>query len=116
MLTGTTASLSARAVAKPGLMTVLIKRRRSSNPANALFIALMVSHSTSDQPYPNSAASLWNSELSVTWLISRLSVFTVTRNCSWRRIRIGCSAIDRAAPVCTLEVGAISSGIRRSLM
>ena len=50
MLTGTTASLRARAVAKPGLMTVLISRSRSSKLANALFIALIVSHSTSDQP------------------------------------------------------------------
>ena len=34
----------------------------------------------------------------MTWLISRLSVFTVTRNCSWRSSRIGCCAIDGAAP------------------
>jgi len=47
---GTWKLLVARAVAKPGLMTVLISRRRSSNGANALFIALSVSHSMSDQP------------------------------------------------------------------
>ena len=52
----------------------------------------------------------------MTWLISRLSVFTVTRNDSWRSSRIGCSAIDGAAPVWTFEVGHISSGIRRSRM
>jgi len=50
MLTGITASLIARAVAKPGLITVLIRCSRSSNPANALFIALTVSHSMSVQP------------------------------------------------------------------
>ena len=50
MLTGTTASLIARAVAKPGLITVLMRCSRSSKPANALFIALTVSHSMSDQP------------------------------------------------------------------
>ncbi len=40
----------ARAVAKPGLITVLISRSRSSNGANALFIAFIVSHSMSDHP------------------------------------------------------------------
>jgi hypothetical protein len=50
MPTGTTASLMARAVANPGLITVLMRRSRSSKPANALFIALTVSHSISDQP------------------------------------------------------------------
>src|ERR1035441_4520280 len=52
----------------------------------------------------------------VTWLISRLSVFTVTRNDSCLSTRSGCRAIDGAAPVCTFEVGHISSGIRRSRM
>jgi RNA polymerase sigma factor (sigma-70 family) len=47
---GTRALLRARAVAKPGLMTVLISSRRSSNGAKALFIAFSVSHSMSDQP------------------------------------------------------------------
>jgi len=46
----TTESLAARAVAKPGLMIVLMIRSRSSNCAKALFIALIVSHSISDQP------------------------------------------------------------------
>src|ERR1700722_3600141 len=50
ILTGTTASLIARAVANPGLMTVLMRCSRSSKPANALFIAFTVSHSTSGQP------------------------------------------------------------------
>ena len=36
--------------AKPGLMTVLMSARRSSKWANALFMALMVSHSMSAQP------------------------------------------------------------------
>src|ERR1035438_3702714 len=48
--TRTTASLAARAVANPGLMTVLMIRSRWSKWANALFIALIVSHSMSDQP------------------------------------------------------------------
>ena len=38
-------------------------------------------------------------------------MLTVTRNRSRRSSPIGCSAIDGAAPVCTLEVGHISSGI-----
>src|SRR5215472_3975615 len=46
----TTESLAARAVAKPGLMIVLMIRSRSSKGAKALFIALIVSHSISDQP------------------------------------------------------------------
>ena len=46
----TTESLAARAVAKPGLMTVLMIRIRSSKWPKALFIALIVSHSMSDQP------------------------------------------------------------------
>ena len=55
-----------------------------------------------------------NSLDSVQWLISRLSVFTVTRNRSPASRPIGCSAIDLAAPVCRFEVGHLSSGIRRS--
>ena len=47
-------------------------------------------------------------------LISRLSVLTVTRKCSRRSSPIGCSAIEAAAPVCTLECGHISSGMRLS--
>ena len=109
-----TASLAARAVAYPGLITVSMIRSRSSKWANALFIALIVSHSMSRQPYPNVWASRWNSDDRLTPLISRLSVFTVTRNESWRSSRIGCSSMDGAAPVWTLEVGHISSGIRRS--
>ena len=46
----TTESLAARAVAKPGLMIVLMIRSRSSKCPKALFIALIVSHSMSDQP------------------------------------------------------------------
>jgi hypothetical protein len=36
--------------AKPGLITELIRARRSSKGANALFIALTVSHRMSGQP------------------------------------------------------------------
>ena len=46
--------------------------------------------------------------------ISRLSVFTVTRNRSSASRPIGWSASDFAAPVCTLDVGHISSGMRLS--
>src|SRR5580693_3404205 len=46
----TTASLAALAIAKPGLITVLMMCSRWSKGANALFIALMVSHSKSGQP------------------------------------------------------------------
>ena len=107
-------SRAARATAKPGLMTVLMIDSRSSKGANALFIALMVSHSMSDQPYPNASVSAWNSDDRLTPLISRLSVLTVTRNSSSRSSPIGCSLIEETAPVCTFEVGHISSGIRRS--
>ena len=68
----------------------------------------------SPQPYPNASVSARNSDDSVTPLISRLSVLTVTRNSSSRSSPIGWSLIDVAAPVCTFEVGHISSGIRRS--
>jgi len=44
----------------------------------------------------------------------RLSVLTVTRKRRRRRRSIGCSSIDGAAPVCTFEVGHISSGPRVS--
>ncbi len=47
---GSTEWLIARAVAKPGFMTVLMICSRSSKPANAHYIALIVSHSTSGQP------------------------------------------------------------------
>ncbi len=47
-------------------------------------------------------------------LISRLSVFTVTRNFSRLSSPIGCSAYEAAAAVWRLEVGHISSGIRLS--
>ena len=87
---------------------------RSSNGANALFIALIVSHSMSPQPYPNASASAWNSDDRVIPLISRLSVLTVTRKSSSRSSPIGWSLIDATAPVCTFDVGHISSGILRS--
>ncbi len=50
----------------------------------------------------------------MTPLISRLSVFTVTRKDSWRNSPIGCASMDGAAPVCTFDEGHISSGVRRS--
>ena len=37
--------------------------------------------------------------------ISRLSVLTVTRNCSWRSSRSGCSAIEAAAPQARVVYG-----------
>ena len=46
--------------------------------------------------------------------MSRLSVFTVTRKRRRRSRSIGCSSIEATAPVCTFEVGHISSGTRRS--
>ena len=56
-----------------------MSRSRSSNGANALFIALIVSHSISPRPIPNASSSAANSLDSETPLISRLSVLTVTR-------------------------------------
>ena len=55
-----------------------------------------------------------NSSDSVVWLIRRLSVFTVTRKRSSASGPIGWSAIDGAAPTCTLDDGHISSGTRVS--
>ena len=46
----TEAPLAALATANPGLMIVLMIASRSSNGANALFIALIVSHWRSAQP------------------------------------------------------------------
>ncbi|CFS15994.1 Uncharacterised protein [Mycobacterium tuberculosis] len=47
-------------------------------------------------------------------LISRLSVLTVTRNRARASRSNGCSAMLATAPVCTLELGHSSSGIRLS--
>ena len=104
--------MPARAFAKRGLMTPLMMASRSGYGANALFIALMVSHSKSSKPQPNASRSC-----SISWVIevariSRLSVLTVTRKRSLRSRSIGCSWIDATAPVWTLEVGHISSAIR----
>ncbi len=95
-------------------MTSLMSRSRPSNATNALFMAFSVSHSISSKPIPNASTSRRNSSVGVIPLIRRLSVFTVTRNLSRRRRSMGCSAMDGATPVWTLEVGHISSGIRRS--
>ena len=46
--------------------------------------------------------------------MSRLSVFTVTRNRSVLSSVMGCAAMESAAPVWTLELEHISSGMRRS--
>ena len=75
----------------------------------------MVSHSISPSPSPNASSSAANSLDSETPLMSRLSVLTVTRKRSRRSRSIGCSSMDGAAPVCTLDVGHISRGTRRSL-
>ena len=47
-------------------------------------------------------------------LISRLSVLTVIRNLARASRSNGCSAMLLTAPVCTLELGHNSSGIRLS--
>ncbi|SHY16877.1 Uncharacterised protein [Mycobacteroides abscessus subsp. abscessus] len=54
--------------------------KRSSNGMKADFIALMVNRCRSLQPYPNVSTRRSISRLIVVSLISRLSVFTVTRN------------------------------------
>ena len=89
-------------------------RRRSGNGANAHFIALTVSHSKSSRPQPNASASCTISLVIDVSLISRLSVFSVTRNRSRRSMPIGCSAIVGTTPVLTFDVGHSSSGMRRS--
>ncbi len=89
-------------------------RSRSGNGANALFTVLIVTHSKSSVPHPKASASCTNSfDIDVS-LISRLSVFTVTRKRSRRSIPIGCSAIDAHTPVLTFDVGHSSSGMRVS--
>src|SRR5690606_38059837 len=70
--------------AKPGLITPLIRASRSSNGMKADFIAFTVNHCRSSQPYPNASTSLANSRERLVPLISRLSVFTVTRKQSRR--------------------------------
>src|SRR4029079_17044930 len=104
-IAATTRLCAARSRAYPGLTTSLIRRRRSSNGANALFIALIVSHSISPRPMPKAASSAANSDDIETPLINRLSVLTVTRKRSRRRRSIGCSAIDAAAPGGAVRVG-----------
>ena len=89
-------------------------RMRSSNGANALFIALIVSHSISPRPIPNAASRAANSLERDTPLISRLSVLSVTRKRRRRSRSIGWSSMDAAAPLWTFDDGHISSGTRRS--
>ena len=89
-------------------------RRRSGNGAKALFTVLIVTHSKSSSVQPN-ASSSWTISLVIdVSLISRLSVFSVTRKRSRRSISIGCSAIDPTTPVLTFDVGHSSSGMRVS--
>jgi hypothetical protein len=59
-----------------------MKPRRSLYGRKALFIALMVILSKSSRERPNVSAAASNSWLIEVWLISRLSVFSVTRNFS----------------------------------
>ena len=89
-------------------------RSRSGKGAKALFMAFKVIHSKSSRPQPKASASWSNSLVMEVSLISRLSVFTVTRKRSRRRSPMGCSAMEAHTPVFTLLVGHNSSGIRRS--
>src|SRR5262249_2456159 len=101
----TTRDCSARRWAEPGLTTAVIRRNRSSNGAKALLSALSVSHSISPRPIANASSSAANSLESVTPLIRRLSVLSVTRKRRRRRRSMGCFSIEGAAPVCTFDVG-----------
>ena len=87
---------------------------RSANGRKADFMAFTVNHCRVSQSYPKASLSAAISLLIEHPDISRLSVLTVTRNFRSVSSPIGCSAIDVAAPVYTLDVGAISSGIRLS--
>ena len=89
-------------------------RSRSGNGAKALFTVLIVTHSKSSIVHPNASCNCTSSLVIDVSLISRLSVFTVTRNRSRRSISIGCSAIDGTTPVLTFDVGHSSSGMRVS--
>src|SRR6266511_696066 len=108
------AALAAWSEAKPGLICSLMMRSRPSNGQNADFMAFSVSHSMSSRPMSKALASVANSLDRVMPLISRLSVLTVTRKRNRRSRSMGWSAMLAVAPVCTLEVGHISSGTRRS--
>ena len=77
-------------------------------------MALIVSQLMSLQDQSNASTRPASSEERLMPLMRRLSVLTVTRNRSWRSSPIGCSAREGTAPVCTLEVGHISRGTRRS--
>ena len=60
---------------------------------------------------------VWSSHSSlliVVSVISRLSVLTVTRVPRLKYRRTGCVASDRTAPVCTLDDGHTSRGMRWS--
>src|SRR5262249_269491 len=72
-----------------GLITSLIRTRRSSEGVNELFIALMVNHCRSAQPYPNASTSRASSRDTDVRLMSRLSVLTVTRKASSRSSPMG---------------------------
>src|SRR5665648_950543 len=87
---------------------------RSSNGMKADFIALIVAQRKSSSVHPAWLTSNDISRVIDVPLINLLSVLTVTRNLSRFNNEIGCSAMDSAAPVWTLLLGHISSGIRRS--
>ena len=100
--------------AKPGFIRPSIRASRSSKGQKALFMALIVSQLMSLHDQSNVSTSSASSEERLMPLMRRLSVLTVTRKRRRRRSPIGCSAREATAPVCTFEVGHISSGMRRS--
>lgn len=98
-----------------GLIVWFMRSSRSSKGMKALFIELIVIHLTVSHVQPNAPQVAANSSVSVVALIRRLSVFIVTRKDICVSSPIGCSDNETAAPVCTFDVGQISSGILRSL-
>ena len=80
--------------------------------AKALLTVLIVTHSKSSSVQRSDSCSWRISFVIDVSLISRLSVFRVTRKRSRRSKSIGCSAIDPTTPVLTFDVGHSSSGMR----
>src|SRR5690606_21943389 len=98
----------------PGSTTSRRSALRSSKGRKALLTAFTVTVRRSSAVQPASSTSRDISRVIVVPDTSRLSVLTVTRKPRSFSAVTGCPAIEVAAPVWRLEVGHISSAIRRS--
>ncbi len=94
-----------------GRIVVSTSARRIAMGANDDIIALTASCSASPIVSPWAFATATNSLDGRTLLIRRLSVLSPTLNPARRNGPIGWSATLGTAPICTLQVGAISRWI-----